>query len=315
MTTLYRMSDLPDADRAAIPVGRVSEAREWNTPAKGFGIFMTVNDFGGQPRRKENLKRIVAWPVDIDTGTKAEQHARLQSSPLIPSWIIETKRGYQAWWLAKDAKPEHWNAIVLERLVPYFGADKNARDLCRILRVPGFLHLKNPADPFRIREVHQLEVYYSERQMADAFRWVPDRKVVENVEAERQRKAASDERARQRAEALAAGVGITETLWDAIYALDCEEGLRRLSGHAAVNGEQFDFRRTARGTLNIVVDKKLTSCWVDAEKRIGSLSKGGPTLAAWLRWYGRDWKSVIATLKEIFPQLVEIDAAAHRRAA
>lgn len=314
MISLYRMSDLPDSDRAAIIVTR-AEAREWNTPDRGYGIFMTVNDFGGQPRRKENLKQILAWPVDIDTGSKAEQFARLHSSPLIPSMIIETKRGYQAWWwAAPDAKPEHWNAIVLERLVPYFGADSNARDICRILRVPGYLHLKDPTQPFRIAEVWRNEVRYTERQMAAAFKWTPDRKAVEDAEAEKQRTAAREARERAKREAMATG-SYTESLWDAIYDLDCEEGLRRLSGHPAVKGEQFTFQRTARGNLNIVVDKKLTSCWVDSVKRIGSLSKGGPTLTQWLTWYGNDIKAVIVVLKELFPHLRDVDDAQRRKAA
>lgn len=312
MVTLYRMSDLPRADRAAIPVGKL-EAASWNTPDRGFGIFMTVNDFGGQPRRKENLRRVLAWPVDIDTGTKQEQHDRLQRSPLIPSMIVETKRGYQAWWIAKDGTPEHWNAIVLERLVPFFGADANARDLCRILRVPGFLHLKDPADPFLIREVHRTNVAYTERQMAAAFRWVPDVKSIKAAEDDKQRKAASESRARARAAALSSGQ-LTESLWDAIYALDCEEGLRRLSGHSVVSGEQFTLKRVQNGNLNIYVNGKLTSAFVDKDKRIGSSSKGGPTLIQWVMWYGADYKTAIAVLKDLFPHLVDIDKA-QRRAA
>jgi len=316
MTGVYRMCDLPDSDRAAIRCTSMREAREWNTPERGFGIFMTVNDFGSQPRRREFLKQVLAWTVDMDTGTKAEQHARLMSSPLVPSSIIETKRGYQAWWYAKDGKPEHWNAIVLERLVPYFGADANARDLCRILRVPGFLHLKDPSAPFLIREIHKAKpaVQYTERQMAEAFRWVPDRKTTEAAADERRRVAARRQREAARAEAVAAGATVSESFWDAVYELDCEDGLTRLSGHWAVGGEAYTFKRTQRGNLNLVVNGKLTSCFVDDAKRIGSLDGGGPTLAAWLRWFKHDWKTVIAVLKEIYPHLVDVDKA-QRKAA
>ena len=38
----------------------------------------------------------------------------------------------------------------------------------------------------------------------------------------------------------------------------------------------------------------------------------GPTLAQWLRWFKHDWKTVIAVLKEIFPQLAEVDEAARK---
>src|ERR1044072_4897925 len=113
MTTWYRMSDRADASKAAI-VCTQSEAARWNTPELGFGIFAAVTSFDG-PRRKENLKSINAWAIDMDEGTKEQMHAKLEKSPLIPSIVVETKRGFQAYWAAKDGVAEHWNGIVLER--------------------------------------------------------------------------------------------------------------------------------------------------------------------------------------------------------
>ncbi len=305
--TWYRMADAAEASKAAIPVEK-SEAKSWNTPEKGFGIFMTVNEFNG-PRRKEHLKRIQAWAVDMDEGTKQQQHDRLAKSPLIPSLIVETKRGYQAYWLAKDGRAEHWNAIVLERLVPHFGSDNNARDLCRILRVPGFLHLKNPADPFLVKTVFQSSAVYRERDIAEAFTWVANKQEHQRYLSDAQRALESEAREKARQSAIALGQIPTESLWDAIYALDCEEGLARLSGHWAVSGEQYTFHRTGKGNRNIYVDGKSSSCWIDANRRIGSLDSGGPTLVQWLRYFKHDWKTVLTVLKETFPQLAEIDDA------
>jgi hypothetical protein len=310
MTQMYRMSDRPDVSKAAIPT-TPEEARRFNTPELGFGVFATVNSFDG-PRRKENLTRINAWAVDMDEGTKQQMHAKLQASPLVPSVIVETKRGYQAYWAATDGKAEHWNAIVLERLVPHFGSDANARDLCRILRVPGFLHLKDPSDPFKIRCVWKRTVRYSERQIADAFPWVANKAEHSRHLDEAQRAAERAAKEAARKAAIAAGQIPTETLWDAIWDLDCEEGLSRLSGHWAVNGEKYTFRRTTRGNLNLFVDGKSSSCFIDENKRIGSLDGGGPTLVQWLRWFKHDWKVVVQVLKEIFPQLAEVDDAAKK---
>jgi hypothetical protein len=309
---MYRMCDLPTAtSKAAIPVASPEEAKRWNTPELGFGIFATVNDFDGA-RRKENLRLINAWAVDMDEGTKEQMHAKLQRSPLVPSVIVETKRGYQAYWLATDGKAEHWNAIVLERLVPFFGSDANARDLCRILRVPGFLHLKDPSDPFKIRTVWKHWVRYSERQIADAFPWVANKAEHQRHLSEAQRAAEREAKEKARQAAVALGQVPTETLWEAVWNLDCEEGLMRLSGHWAVSGEKYTFQRTGRGTLNIYVDGKGCSCWIDLDKRIGSLIGGGPTLVQWLRYFKHDWKTVVAVLKEIFPQLAEVDDAAKK---
>jgi hypothetical protein len=247
----------------------------------------------------------------MDSGTKAQQHKRLESSPLVPSFIVETRRGYQAWWGAKNASADHWNAIVLERLVPYFGADKNARDICRILRAPGFLHLKDPAAPFRCRTVWRHDVAYTERQIAERFEWKQDPAAAKQAHDEARRAAAAE----ARTTASTTCPVPTETLWDAVYALDAAEGLLRLSGHWAVRGEVFTLKRAPRGRLNIWVDGRSSPCFVDENRRIGSPSGGGPTLAQWLRWYGHDWSTVIRVLKEVFPQLDEIDRAARVRGA
>jgi hypothetical protein len=299
---MYRMHDAPDAPKAAIVVDTVAEALAWNTPEKGFGIFQTVNTFAGA-RRKENLVRIDAWCVDMDAGTKHEMAAKIHKSPLVPTMIVETKRGYQVYWAAQDgAKPQHWNALVLERLVPFFGADKNARDLCRILRVPGFLHLKDPADPFKCIAVHRYPVMYTEKQIWTRFPYVPN---------EQDRRDKHEEARKEHVRST--GQSDSGSFWEAVYNLDCEEGLGRLSGHGAVGGERYTFRRCSSGNVNILVDGKGTSCFIDSSRRIGSLDGGGPTLYAWLRWFKNPPRECVRVLKELFPELEQHDA--RRRAA
>lgn len=312
---LYRMSDNPHANKAAIPVADADEARLWNTPDLGFGVFRTVNSFDG-PRRKEFLSSINAWPIDIDEGDKAAQAKRIMGAPLVPTAVIETKRGYQVYWVAKQgALPEHWNALVLERLVPYFGADKNARDLCRILRAPGFLHLKDPADPFKIRTVWKHNVSYTERQVAEAFPWVPNMDEHRRQLAEAKAKADRDARDQKRAAAIAAGRVPTEDLWDAIGNLDCRDALERLSGSGWVNGEFYTFKRTGRGRWNIFVDGRGSSCFVDENGKIGSLSGGGPCISQWLRWLGRSTEEIVSAVCSVYPHLAEIDEQWRKRRA
>lgn len=301
-TQWYRMHD---ASPAGVFEIEPDEARHWNE--QGFGIFATVNSFHG-PRRKENLMRINAWAIDMDEGSKDEQGEKLVHSPVMPTCVVETKRGYQAYWYAQEGtSSDTWNAVVLERLVPYFGSDKNARDLCRILRVPGFWHLKDPANPFMVRIVWDNHVEYSEKQM-QRFPWVPDKSALEHERREAQIRA----RDVARRQAIASGMTATESLWDAIWNLNCEDGLLRLSGHWSVSGEQYTFRSTARGNRNLFVNGKSSSCFIDENKRIGSLDGGGPTLVQWLRWFKHDWKTVIAVLKEIYPHLADVDNAAKR---
>lgn len=274
-------------------------AHDWNE--RGFGIFWTVNAFRDGVRRIDHLEAICAWAVDIDAGEKSAQRARLEAAPLIPTLVVETKRGYQAYWGAKGGQAAHWNAMVLHRLVPWFGADKNARDLARILRVPGFLHLKDPADPFATRVVHAHQVTYSERDIVGAFPVDPAILEAEQrrVHAEAQREL---ERAEHPAPATRAPARTTE-FWERLLYLDCEEGLARISGSGMVNGELYTFRRNSSGTKNIIVNGKSSSCWVDKNGRIGSLAKGGPTLYQWLAWYGHKPKAIVDFLKREFPTL------------
>jgi hypothetical protein len=285
---LYRLHDSDETlkRKGALPVASLDEATEWNR--EGWGIFQTVNSFKG-PRRIENLTAINAWALDLDAGTKDGQWQRIENGPLIPSLIVETKRGFQVYFNAKDAKPEHWNAIVLDRLVPYYGADANARDLARILRAPDFWHLKDPKDPFLVRVIHRRAVSYSEQQVALRY---PDI-------GSRERAAKQQAQAKRVYRDPMSG----ESLWDAIYQLDCEEALSRLSGHPAVGGEQYTFRRVGSGNLNLIVDGKTTSCWVDKQKRIGSLARGGPSVTQWLRWFGVEYRDIAKIMKQLFPHL------------
>lgn len=274
---------LHDSDPKNHPMVRIhpDQAAEYN--AKGYGIFETVNEFRG-PRRIQNLTRINAWAVDMDVGTKSDQFKRLMSG-LVPTRIVETKRGFQPAWAAKDAKPEHWNAIVADRLVPYYGADVRARDLARILRMPGFYHLKDPNDPFLVRKVWEWPVAYSELEMLQFYPDASPKPKADQLQAKARR-----------------AVPQNGPFWERVWNLDCEEALTRLSGHPYVGSETYSFHRNASGTKNIYVNGKSTSCWIDKDQRIGSLDGGGPTVYQWLNYFHKNPRRVVEMIKEVFPE-------------
>lgn len=290
----FRMFDADPSRDGCLSVSR-REAESWNR--KGYGIFSTVNLFSGGVRRIASLSAVASWAVDLDAGTKEEQWKRLIDGPLWPSAIVETKRGFQAYWHAADGKPEHWNALVLGRLVPHYGADRNARDLARILRVPGFLHQKDPANPFRVRLVHEMSTRYTEIQIAEHYHPAPATR--EEVRAATQKaKLAHLAEVRERG-----GEPGPDGFWERAAALDCRYALEKLSGSSAVSGERYSFRRNQNGNFNIVVNGKGTSCWIDANGRIGSLSGGGPVIASWLKWMGMSYRDIAEVLKRTFPEL------------
>jgi hypothetical protein len=287
---LWAMLDDPSATHRRMQrVASYSAARALNE--QGFGVFWTVNSFRGERRVADELERVCAWAVDLDGGDKAAQWERISGSPLLPSVVVETKNGHHVYWEARDADASTWNAIVLERLVPWFDADPNARDLCRILRVPSFKHWKDPANPFECRTVHAKLVTYTPDDMLRAFAPREDQGAAKRAHAESKRDASRD------------GVVTGDSFWDRVYSLDCGYALAKLSGSPCVRGEHFEFRATREGKRNVLVGGKGTSVWLDRHGRIGSLSKGGPTIAQWLRWYGLSWREVVDVIKANFPEV------------
>lgn len=285
---LWRLHDT-DPGRGCHPVTKDAAT---GFQEAGWGIFWSVNDFGGGPRRLDSLVQVLSWAIDVDGGDKDAQRRKFLGGPLVPSMLIETRSGHHAYWDAIDGTAANWNEVVLGRLVPYYGADRNARDIARILRAPGYRHLKDPANPFPIRIVHQTPARYTEAQMLAAY---PDAGRVERDQIERERA----ERAAARPE-FRGGDGF----WDRVHDLDCRLALERLSGHPLVAGEHFTFRHAgSAGNLNIYVDGRGTSCWIDQNGRIGSRDKGGPGIYQWLRWYGASPREIATVLKQVIPEL------------
>ncbi len=260
----------------------VNEFEAFDLNKQGYGIFWTVNEFDG-PRQIENLVRVISWAVDMDFGTKESMRERIRNG-LPPSRVIETKRGYHVYWNAKDAVPEHYDGIMTEYLVPFYFADPKARDLARVLRAPGYKHMKDPADPFEIIIVHDLNNSYTEYDITKFF----------------PRNFKNQKRNFSR---VKNPIQSSDPFWVAVGKIDCEEALSRLSGTALVRSEVFTFKENRSGTKNIYVNGEGTSCWIDSKGHIGSLEKGGPTIAQWLHWYGLDYGTIARELRKMYPEL------------
>ena len=281
----YRLYD-PDPTLGCYALGGPVEADKW--AAEKWGIFWTVNQFDG-PRKKENLKKILAWTVDIDLGSKNEQRELIKRY-VTPSAIIETKRGYQLYFDAIDGTAENYDDIQ-SRLVLAYNGDAKARDICRILRVPTYLHWKDPNDPFAIKLVHSTSKQFTEAKMKHFFPSFVPEVVSDKIKTQmrEEMKFTND-----------------QGLFDRIYAMDCEYALIKLSGTPAVAFETYAFRPASRGHKNIIVNGKGTSCFIDGAKRIGSMDKGGPTIWQWLYWYQKDHSAVYRTIKEVFPEVANV---------
>lgn len=281
---LFRLHDQAKdkASRGGMFAVNAQDAPSWNEA--GWGIFHAVNEFEGMTRRIDTLKRINSWFVETDNQPKQKVVETIKRG-LIPSLIVESKRGYHIYWDAEDASVIEYEAIQ-ERLISFFGADKGVKDLARVLRAPGFKHLKNPSEPFLIKEVFRSGHVYKQKSMQYFFK--VDAKTEQNIIQKQIVREAF-----QNTESA--------SVWEYFIELDCEYALQVLSGTSAVNGEVYSFKPSTKGTKQIYVNSLRSQCWLDLSNKIGSHTKGGPTIFNWLKWFGHSNTEVVRILKQYFP--------------
>lgn len=165
MTRLFALNDGKDKSKGTFEVD-YSRAVELNK--EGYGIFCTLNEFEGR-RKRENLKKINYWIVDIDDGEKSDMQKQIANLYLQPSMIVETKRGYHLYWRAADAKLENYEEIE-DLLIAKMNGDKGVKDPLRLLRCPNFYHMKDKNNPFLIKIVkNNPDLVYRESQMRFVF--------------------------------------------------------------------------------------------------------------------------------------------------
>lgn len=115
-----------------------------NMQSKGAGVYVTVNETDGKGRKAENVTRIRALFLDLDGAPLEPVNAWEE-----PHIICETSPGrWHAYWLVKDCPLDRFRAIQQD-LIATFGGDKCIHDLPRVMRLPGFYHLK--AEPVMVR--------------------------------------------------------------------------------------------------------------------------------------------------------------------
>lgn len=109
---------------------------------KGAGIFVAVNQFNGQ-RKKANLNRVRGVHADFDG---VDQDTLDQVRATLPPTIEVQSSGPRNWhfyWLLADGESlDVVQAENINRQLVQLGADPAAVDVTRLLRLPGFRHMK-----------------------------------------------------------------------------------------------------------------------------------------------------------------------------
>ena len=134
----------------------------------GRGVFMQINKADGAGVKAKNICRVRAVFADLDDGLP-------DSWPLDPSFIVNSSPGkYQAYWLVKDRMTRDQFAGVMRGISEQWGSANEAKDIARVLRVPGFWHQKDRDNPYRVKfeDVPDGEpVRYRAAKLVKAF-WV-----------------------------------------------------------------------------------------------------------------------------------------------
>lgn len=146
---------------------------------RGYGIFFVVQS-GGQ--RKDSINKINAHFVDIDLHKSSSEDEieklkidtliELQKFPLDPSIIVETKNGFHIYWLLNPKINDiETYTYIQKHLIGHFRyADKATIDLSRVMRIPGYLHLKDPNNPFLIKCIwFKSNIRHSQEQFIQAI--------------------------------------------------------------------------------------------------------------------------------------------------
>jgi hypothetical protein len=110
---------------------------------KGAGIFVAVNAFNGR-RKAGNLARVRGVHADLD-GVSAAKVEALRAV-LEPTLVVQSSRETNQhcyWLLIEGEELTKELAAQINRALVGFGADPAATDLTRLLRLPGFRHMKN----------------------------------------------------------------------------------------------------------------------------------------------------------------------------
>ncbi|MFF2481254.1 DNA-primase RepB domain-containing protein [Paenibacillus sp. NPDC058071] len=64
--------------------------------------------------------------------------------------IVETKNGYHIYWVVQGGSVSKFVPIQ-KALAKKFSSDPMITNLSRVMRIPGFFHMKNPQSPFMVR--------------------------------------------------------------------------------------------------------------------------------------------------------------------
>ncbi|MBS1983580.1 MAG: hypothetical protein JST16_05350 [Bdellovibrionales bacterium] len=111
---------------------------------EGAGIFVQINVNDGNGRKSENIIALRALFADKDNGN-------FPDFKLKPTILVQTVQGQHVYFVLKDGESVERFRPAQQALIRNLDSDKGIHNLDRVMRLPGFFHMKNPAQPTLIK--------------------------------------------------------------------------------------------------------------------------------------------------------------------
>lgn len=149
----------------------------------GAGVFFMVNEGDGKGRKNANVVRVRALFIDIDKpGEEGDPESLVRQvlrqcgeCGVEPSVVVESSaRKFHCYWLVREGScsVEEFSGmqVALARKFREFGADPSVKDPARVMRVPGFWHMKHAESPFLVKVHGEINpVVYDARNLVKAL--------------------------------------------------------------------------------------------------------------------------------------------------
>lgn len=130
---------------------------------QGAGVFVLINESATTNAKKEDIYKAVAYFADSDDGDRAE-------IPLHPSMKVKTAHGFHFYWiLEKPDSIDNFEKIQGD-ISNSLHTDPSIKNRNRLMRLPGFYHQKDPANPILIKIEYANDNRYTPNHVKTAFK-------------------------------------------------------------------------------------------------------------------------------------------------
>ncbi|MFT9849265.1 hypothetical protein [Aneurinibacillus sp. REN35] len=146
-----------------------------------YDIYFVVNSGG---YKSEEIHKINAVFIDLDCGRdenknyfsieivqqyKIKKLSEIRKFKHRPTAIVETRNGLQIFWKLVAGTTNEQFAQCEELLIKYFDADKQVKNINRIMRVPDYYWCKDPNNKFLATLIEFSNVEYAIQDIIDAL--------------------------------------------------------------------------------------------------------------------------------------------------